>query len=407
MRLTLLLDLDDTLLDNSVEAFLPHYLGAFAKEVAPFIDPDKFVKTLLAGTHEMVKNRRPDLTLKETFDAVFFPILGVEANEFEGLADRFYAEVFPTLQGLTRPIPEAVHLVEQAVERGYRIAIATNPLFPLTAVLQRLAWANLPAEKYPFEVITSYETFHFTKPDPAFFVEVIGRMGWPSGVVIIVGDDFEREIIAGRRLGLPVFWIPRRDATPPDGHEAPTASGKLEELLPWLDSTSMEDLQPLYDAPHTMLAILRATPAVMDSFCRNLSDDAWRQNPREGEWCVTEIVCHMRDVDVEVNLPRIKKVLQDNNPFLPGEDTDPWAIQRHYKKQDGRQALRQFIAARMEMLDMLEAIQPEDWERPARHAIFGPTRLVELVNIIVGHDRLHVQQTYEVLGARFRNPSIS
>jgi FMN phosphatase YigB (HAD superfamily) len=398
VSLILLLDLDDTLLENNIEEFLPRYLGAFANEVASFIDPNRFIETLLAGTREMVKNRRPDCTLKETFDAAFFPALGVEAGQFQGFADKFYEEVFPTLQGLTHPIPEAVHLVEQAELRGYRMAIATNPLFPLTAVLQRLAWANLPVEKHLFEVIASYETFHFTKPDPAFFVEVLGRMGWPSGAVAVVGDDIDREIIASRKLGLSAFWIPRRGATPPDGHQAPTAKGKLEDVLPWLDSTPVEELQPLYDTPYTMLAIMRATPAIMDSFCRNLVEAAWRVNPREGEWCMTEIVCHLRDVDMEVNLPRLKKVLQENNPFLPGEDTDPWASQRHYAIQDGRQALRQFIASRMEILDILEAIKPEDWERPARHAIFGPTRLVELVNIIAGHDRLHVRQAYELLG---------
>jgi hypothetical protein len=33
----------------------------------------------------------------------------------------------------------------------------------------------------------------------------------------------------------------------------------------------------------------------------------------------------------------------------------------------------------------------------ARHAIFGPTHLSELVNIIAGHDILHVQQVYAAL----------
>ncbi len=112
---------------------------------------------------------------------------------------------------------------------------------------------------------------------------------------------------------------------------------------------------------------------------------------------MTEIICHLRDVDEGVNLPRLKKVLQEDNPFLPGEDTDPWASERGYKNQNGRQALRQFITVREQMMEMLEAMDFEDWERPARHAIFGPTRLRELVNFIAGHDRLHVQQAFEVL----------
>jgi len=48
--------------------------------------------------------------------------------------------------------------------------------------------------------------------------------------------------------------------------------------------------------------------------------------------------------------------------------------------------------ARLELLKLLEPARPQDWERRARHAIFGPTDLAELTRIIAGHDRLHVRQ---------------
>ena len=65
--------------------------------------------------------------------------------------------------------------------------------------------------------------------------------------------------------------------------------------------------------------------------------------------------------------------------------------------QDGLQALTDFTQGRMEVLRLLENLPPEDWNRHARHAIFGPTNLRELVNIIAGHDILHVQQVYKAL----------
>ena len=55
MSLTLLLDLDNTLLKNDIEAFLPQYLGAFARQVAEQIDPDRFIQALHAGTQAMVE----------------------------------------------------------------------------------------------------------------------------------------------------------------------------------------------------------------------------------------------------------------------------------------------------------------------------------------------------------------
>jgi len=397
VNLTLLLDLDDTLLENDIESFLPSYLDAFSKEMAAYVDPGRFVQTLLAGTQEMVKNRRPDCTLREVFDAAFFPTLGVNPLKFQGLADDFYSQIFPKLHSLTSPRPEAVELIEVAKKRGYRIVVATNPLFPLTAILQRLSWADLPVEKYEFDLITSYETFHFVKPEPSYYAEIMARLGWPSGGVLSVGDDLGRDITASRRLGLPAFWLSRDGISIPDDRDAPTVSADLADVLPWLDNTPVEKLQPDYTSHSAMLAILRSTPAALDSLCRHLSEQAWKTRPGQKEWCITEILCHLRDVDHGVNAPRVRKVLENDNPFLPGEDTDRWTDERNYFLQDGLEALKQFTATRLKLLDILEAIPADSWKRPARHAIFGPTDLAELVGIICGHDRLHVQQVHQVL----------
>jgi hypothetical protein len=110
------------------------------------------------------------------------------------------------------------------------------------------------------------------------------------------------------------------------------------------------------------------------------------------EWSLTEILCHLRDVDHEVNIPRIKTVLQEINPFLVGMDTDSWAVKRHYIQQDGLAALQDFTQYRQEILHTLDNLSSRDWERTARHAIFGPTHLKELVSIVAGHDRLHLRQ---------------
>jgi hypothetical protein len=109
-------------------------------------------------------------------------------------------------------------------------------------------------------------------------------------------------------------------------------------------------------------------------------------------------MCHLREVDAEVNLPRIIKVIQESNPFLPGIDTDKWAEERLYYCQNGQEAQEEFTAARIQLVNTLSRLSPEDWMRPARHAIFGPTTLKELVRIIVDHDRLHIRQAYALMG---------
>ncbi len=392
MNATLLLDLDDTLLENDIDRFLPPYLQAWGREVASLIDPEHFTRRLLAGTQAMTRNRNPDCTLQEAFESVFLPTLGLDEAVFRPLADHFYAEVYPGLQSLTQPVAAAAPLVQALRARGDQIVIATNPLFPLTAIQQRLAWAGLPVEEWPFDLVASYETFHYAKPDPAFFAEALAKLGWPDGPVLVVGDSLEREVIAGRKAGLPVFWLSPDGAPAPDGASAPAAQGRLEDVLPWLESASPDSLLPDFNQPASLLAVLRSTPAAIDSLRRSLPADRWTLRPAPTEWSLTEVLCHLRDVEAEVNLRRVKKVLDETNPFLAGEDTDPWAQERQYIRQDGNHARLAFMSARMELVSMLEGLTPDDWQRTARHAIFGPTRLIELVSIVAAHDRLHVRQ---------------
>ncbi|HEX7973944.1 MAG TPA: DinB family protein [Anaerolineales bacterium] len=401
MKPTLLIDLDDTLLDNNIDTFLPAYLRALSKELAPYADPDRLVKNLLFSTATMIQNLRPDCTLQQVFEASFYPALGLNPDKVRAPIERFYADVFPTLQQLTRPRPEAIRMIDKAFEQGWQVVVATNPLFPRAAILHRLAWAGLPADRYPFRLITSYERFHFTKPHPAYYAEILGLLGWPQGPVVSVGNDLQNDIEPSRRLGLPAFWITSNGAAADmNGPAAPSSQGDLTRLAEWLERITTESPQPDYTQPASMLATLRSTPAVLHTLCESLDSDTWARRPKPGEWSVCEVLCHLRDVEKEVNLPRLQKVLRESNPFLPGMDTDPWAAQREYICQNGPEAWHLYTTARMELLDLLENLKPEDWQRSARHAIFGPTQLSELVSIIAAHDRLHIQQVQQALAAK-------
>jgi len=171
----------------------------------------------------------------------------------------------------------------------------------------------------------------------------------------------------------------------------------LVDFFPWVDTTTLAELSPDFSQPESMAKTLRATPAALHSLTTDLLPSHWTYQLDEGEWSLTEILCHLRDVDHEVNLPRLKKVLRESNPFLAGMDTDPWAAERQYKHQDGKAALHNFTQYRLEILSILDHLSPGDWDRPARHAIFGPTQIRELVSILAGHDRLHLSQISNTL----------
>ncbi len=395
MTLTLLLDLDDTLLENPVSSFLSAYLTALSGQLSPYADPQQVISSLLASTRQMIDNQRPDCTLKDVFDTTFYPSLGLVENDLIEVLDQFYKQVYPGLKKYTNTNPDAIHFVEESIKNGHQVAIATNPLFPYTAIVQRLEWAGLSPENYPFAIIPSFETFHFTKPNPAYLAEILALLGWPENAAVMIGDSLENDISCADSLGIPSFLI--SDIHPVENETSNQAeSGDFSRLQQWLLQNDGH-FETEFHKPTALLAILRATPAALNSLCNQLHIDAWTARPKPEEWCQTEVLCHLRDVEVEVNLPRLNKLIQDADPFLPGIDSDPWAKERGYINQDGPLALQGFINSRIQTLQLLDGLLTEDWDRPARHAIFGPTSLLELVNIMAGHDQLHIRQLHQLV----------
>jgi FMN phosphatase YigB (HAD superfamily) len=388
MTFNLLLDLDDTLLDSNIDALIPVYFQKLARHMAHVVPPEKFIRELARGTQIMYASLRMDRTLEQVFGENFYPGLDLPQAELAAAIDQFYDDVFPTLEPLTKPRPEAIALVEWAFSQGWNVAIATDPLFPRKAILHRLRWAGLAPEKYPFILIPDFQTFHFAKASVAYFPEFLARMGWTDGPLLMVGDSLERDIIPAREAGIPSFWLSSDGQVPPKG----IPHGTLADLRRYLESTDLSILKADYSSPAALLAFLQATPAVLHTLSLSLTPEQWTKRPQPGEWAFLEVLCHLRDVDAEVNLARVDTVLRDDNAFIPGQMTDQWAEERQYLCQDGQVALRDFLAARARLVDRLKSISSVDWERSARHTIFGPTQLRELVSFMVDHDRLHIQQ---------------
>ena len=395
MTLTLLLDLDDTLLNTNIDSFIPAYFQALAKELAPHIAPELMLRALMSGTKRMMENEDFSQPLEQVFNAEFYPQIKSPREKISDALENFYDHIFPTLGGLTTPKPEAKPFIDWATAQGFRIAIATDPLFPRKATHHRLRWAGFEPEQ--FEIVSSFEHFHFTKTHPAYYAEILGRMGWPDGPVLMVGNDMERDIRPAQMLGLATYHVD--DApTPPSGLEA-GARGKLADLRLWLESTDPASLTPSFKSVDSVLGVLYATPATLNGLSHSLNKTAWAHKPAAEEWCLKELVCHLRDTEREVHQMQIELFREQGEPFIPRPDISVWANQRDYMHEDCAVALKEFNEARRKTLDMLKETTVENsaWERKARHAIFGPTNFLEVIGFIAEHDRLHIQQAWNTL----------
>jgi FMN phosphatase YigB (HAD superfamily) len=393
MTLTLLLDLDDTLLNTNQATFVPAYFKTLTDSFAPRWDANIIARALLTGTAVMNQSRDPGRTLEEVFHDSFLPQVGMTSEEFDEHIEEFYSRKFPTLQPITSQNPQAKPFVDWAQSQGYRIAIATDPLLPREAAYQRVRWAGFEPEQ--FDLISTFDNFHFSKTYPAYYAEALGRLGWQEGPVLMAGNDMERDILPAKRLGLAAFFVEAESGSR-SGPEA-GLRGSLPDLRLYLESADFASLVPSFAAKDAILAIQESTPAVMDGLTRGLDADAWKRKPSAGEWTMTELICHLRDTETEVHHMQLKVFENGAEPFIPRPDTGVWASQRDYMHEDGLSALKQFSEARRATLDLLMNASDAQWEKKARHAIFGPTNFREVAGFIADHDRLHAHQAWSLM----------
>jgi len=229
-----LLDLDNTLLENDMETFVPAYLGVLGQFIADHYPPDAFIRHLMRATDAMMANNGSERTNQEVFEAAFFPAIGRTREEMEPLFAEFYATRFPALRSLTRPVHIARPLMEYLFREGFQVAIATNSLFPRTAIEQRLAWAGVPVEEFPYHLITSYEVMHASKPHPAFFSEIARVLGRAPEECIMVGDEWKMDIRPARQAGMRTYWIADRKAPHPVDEPPPDGQGELADFARWM-----------------------------------------------------------------------------------------------------------------------------------------------------------------------------
>ncbi|MGG4497590.1 HAD family hydrolase [Brevibacillus reuszeri] len=201
---TILFDLDGTLLEMQTEPFVKSYLVEVGRHVGDQYDTQKLLSLIWDATKAMIMSDEPDKTNEQVFIEYFKAHSDWPREEVWPLFDSFYRDVFPTLSHLTYPSPWAKQIVEAAKQQGFRVAVATNPVFPREAIHHRLAWIGMSANE--FELVTVYEESHFTKPNPGYFAEICQKLGVEPTDCVMVGNHMQEDMVASK-LGMKTFLV--------------------------------------------------------------------------------------------------------------------------------------------------------------------------------------------------------
>ncbi|MGN1340804.1 MAG: HAD family hydrolase [Oscillospiraceae bacterium] len=227
MITTVLFDLDGTLLPFEQEDFIKIYFGELCKRLAHLgYEPQHTVKSVWAGTKSMVINdgSRPNYeAFWETFNAMN---LGLPDARRE--CDAFYTQEFDRAKACLKYIPDRKPLIDRLKQAGLKVVLATNPLFPLDGVVTRMKWVNLSPED--FELITYYDNSTSCKPNPAYFTEILGKIGEPAENCVMIGNNVSEDMSA-EKLGMKVFLANEFVENPENADFSRYPQGSLDEAV--------------------------------------------------------------------------------------------------------------------------------------------------------------------------------
>lgn len=233
MITTLLLDLDGTLLEIDMRIFLKKYFRELGDYLSHIISPDELVFHLSASTQVMIEN----LDEKKTNEKIFWEDFELKINNkqvdlLKPLIKDFYKYRFKKLKPYTNSRPEAKKVLETAVKLDYQLVMATNPVFPLSAIQQRMEWAGV--YDYPYKLITSYENMHFCKPNPEYFLEILEKVRVKPQECLMIGNDVDDDLPAAQ-AGIKTFLVEDFLINRYDRKIKVDYRGKLKELPAFLE----------------------------------------------------------------------------------------------------------------------------------------------------------------------------
>lgn len=228
-----LFDMDDTLLDINLTAFLT----AYAAEVSQLMGaisgkPVVSFGPVLARCYlAMGDPKRADgLTNAEMFAQTFEHLTGIPLLDpaISGALTAFEAEQLPKHQGglvAAKPMAGGLEALQTCQDLGLKVALATNPSFTETCIRVRMGWAGI--QDVPFERVSYMQNSTRLKPKARYYEEFISALGLAPEECLMVGNDAKRDF-PKPDIGLRTIYV---------GHAHPKRalwSGRMSELAPAL-----------------------------------------------------------------------------------------------------------------------------------------------------------------------------
>lgn len=123
-----------------------------------------------------------------------------------------------------------------------------------------------------------------------------------------------------------------------------------------------------------------------------LSDEVLAWHPAPGEWCAKECLGHIMEAERRGFNGRIRRILAEAEPALPGWDQQAVERERNDCARSAADLLAEFDALRHDSVALVNGLSESDLQRGGTHEKVGYVRVNDLLQEWVHHDRNHFRQ---------------
>ena len=227
----ILFDLDGTLLPMDNDVFVDEYFKLAARKMEPYgYTFEEMVKALWKSAKAMVLNDGSRTNCEACWQS-FTETFGEQGRELLPVFEAFYQKEFHEAVKVTGENPLARRALELAREKAEKVILATNPMFPPVAVQTRLSWVDLkPGD---FNYWTHYENSSFCKPNPAYYLEIMKKLGLDASKCLMIGNDAQEDAEAAQSVGMDTFLV--TDCLIDRGQAPDGKKGSFAELIAFLE----------------------------------------------------------------------------------------------------------------------------------------------------------------------------
>ncbi len=139
------------------------------------------------------------------------------------------------------------------------------------------------------------------------------------------------------------------------------------------------------------LAVLRATFDEVRQLTAAVAADRLRRAPAAGEWSPWQVLSHFADNDLVWGV-RVRMVVTQDRPPLVPYDQEAWTARFGDLDIDPGDTLARWQALRLSNLRLWDSLSADEWQRTGLHPERGELAVRTIVELLAGHDRIHLEQ---------------